>query len=75
MLMPGLAPSRQQVPLLAESRAPSARHSWFVDGAFLGTLPADEMAWWTPDPGMHAVVVVDDAGGLARRSLEVRVRN
>ena len=72
VLVPGVAASQQQVPLLAESTAPGARHAWFVDGAYLGASAPEEAAWWTPAPGVHDVVVVDDSGRTSKRRLEVR---
>jgi penicillin-binding protein 1C len=72
VLVPGVPADSQQVPLLAESFASGARHAWFVDGAYLGDAAPEESEWWTPSPGTHEVVVVDDAGRSARRRLEVR---
>jgi penicillin-binding protein 1C len=71
LLVPGLAADRQEIPLSARS-AQGARLSWFVDGAFLGTVAADERLWWTPRHGTHRVVVTDDAGLSDERTLEVR---
>ena len=69
-LVPGLPPERQEVPLQAD--ASGERLSWFVDGAFVGTHPAEERVWWTPTRGDHEVVVVDEAGLSARRAFWVR---
>ena len=46
--------------------------SWFVDGQFLGTVDVEDRVWWTPTPGNHVAVVVDDAGLRARREFQVR---
>jgi penicillin-binding protein 1C len=73
ILIQGLAADRQEIPLEAESAA-SGHLSWFVDGAFLGTVAAEERLWWTPKVGKHELVVTDDAGLSARRTLEVRAR-
>jgi len=70
VLVPGLPPERQEVPLQAD--ASGERLSWFVDGAFVGTHPAEERVWWTPTRGDHEVVVVDEAGLSARRAFWVR---
>jgi penicillin-binding protein 1C len=43
-----------------------------VDGTFAGTHPSEERVWWTPSPGEHEVVVVDEAGLSARRAFWVR---
>lgn len=72
VLLPGVPAEAQQVPLLADSFAPDARHAWFVNGAYLGATSPDEASWWTPSEGVHEVVVVDEAGRMSRRRLEVR---
>ena len=72
MLIPGVSAERQQIPLEAESREPSARLSWFVDGGFLGTCAAEERVWWAPEPGKHEILVVDNRGQSSRRTLLVR---
>ena len=65
-----MAAKAQVVPLSASTRAASL--SWFVDGALVGTAPAHERVYWTPTAGKHEIVVSDDAGHKARRSLQVR---
>lgn len=71
VLMPGLDPSQQEVPLQAET-ADGAELAWFVDGEFLGKVSAEERMWWTPSEGHHEILVMDEAGRSARRRLEVR---
>lgn len=71
VLIPGIDPQEQEIPLAAESTRTDAMLSWFVDGAFLGTAPAEERMWWTPEPGSHVAVVVDETGMRSRRSFEV----
>jgi len=73
LLMPGMDPSRQQLPLVAEAGG-GEELDWFVDGQFIGQAPAAERLWWTPSPGQHQIVASDQSGRLARRSLEVRLR-
>jgi len=68
-LIPGVPASRQQVPLSASTRA--ARLSWFVDGALIASARSDERVYWTPAAGRHEIVVADDAGRKARRTLAV----
>jgi penicillin-binding protein 1C len=68
-LIPGVAAERQLVPLSASTRA--ATLTWFVDGALLGSAPSSERVYWTPVAGKHTIVVSDDAGHKARRSLSV----
>ncbi len=75
VLLPGVAVSDQEIPLQAESTRPGARLSWFVDGEFLGTAPAEDRLWWLPRPGEHEIVVMDDTGLSARRRLAVRSRS
>ena len=69
MLLPGVPARSQVVPLTATTRA--ATLSWFVDGALVGSAPASQRLFWTPSPGKHEVVVADEAGRKARRTLEV----
>jgi hypothetical protein len=57
------------VPLSASTRA--ATLTWFVDGALVGSAAADQRVYWTPAPGRHEIVVADDAGRKARRTLVV----
>ncbi len=69
MLMPGLSPEDQEVPLAAEGGG--RRASWFVDGRFLGTVPMHERLWWAPSPGTHELVVTDESGASASSRLLV----
>ncbi len=73
VLLPGVDPADQEVPLAADGAAGTL--SWFVDGEFLGTAPAAERLWWLPRPGRHEIVVMDEAGRSSRRRLEVRSRS
>jgi penicillin-binding protein 1C len=68
-LIPGVPADHQQVPLTASTRA--ARLSWFVDGALVGSAGSDQRVYWTPAAGKHDLVVADDAGRKARRTLVV----
>jgi penicillin-binding protein 1C len=70
-LIPGLPAEQQRVPLSASSR--TARVSWFVDGAHVGTAAAADRLHWTPSPGRHEIVVTDEAGRKARRTLDVKL--
>jgi penicillin-binding protein 1C len=74
LLIPGMDPSRQEVPFEAESSSLTTALSWFVDGEFLGSLAPTARYWWTPKPGVHEVSVADGFGLIARRRVEVRVR-
>ncbi|GHG97662.1 penicillin-binding protein 1C [Comamonas sp. JC664] len=73
ILIPGVPASQQEVPLEAEASHERAL-TWFVDGALLGTARADERMWWTPSVGTHEILVTDDRGLTAKRTLVVRVR-
>lgn len=73
LMLPGVDPADQEIPLEAEAPG-TARLSWFVDGAYLGTASAEERVWWRPRPGRHEVLVADEAGRSARRAFEVRER-
>jgi penicillin-binding protein 1C len=68
-LIPGVPANRQRVPLSAATRA--ATVSWFVDGALVGTVASEARLYWTPTAGRHEIVVADDAGRKARRTLSV----
>jgi penicillin-binding protein 1C len=71
LLIPGMPIDKQQMPLEAEASG-DAQLSWFVDGVFLGTVPATERMWWTPAVGVHEIVVTDERGRVGKRELEVR---
>jgi len=68
-LIPGVAASRQLVPLTATTHA--ATLSWFVDGVLAGAARSDERVYWTPVAGTHDIVVADDAGRTAHRRVTV----
>jgi penicillin-binding protein 1C len=69
-LIPGVPTTQQVVPLWASTRA--ATVNWFVDGALVGSSPASQKLYWTPLPGKHDVLVVDDTGLKAHRTIEIR---
>jgi penicillin-binding protein 1C len=69
-LIPGMPAEQQAVPLAASTRASTV--SWFVDGALIGTGPANRRQYWTPTVGTHSLVVADAAGRKTRRVVEVR---
>jgi penicillin-binding protein 1C len=73
LLIPGVAPEQQEVPLEAEA-AHDRELTWFVNGQYLGKARADERLWWTPAPGTHEILVSDDRGLSSRRLLVVRKR-
>lgn len=74
MLIEGVNPADQEVPFEAESAAPEARLSWFVNGELVGTVRADERLWWIPTPGSHEILVADESGQSSKRRFEVRHR-
>ncbi|QRO00381.1 penicillin-binding protein 1C [Archangium violaceum] len=73
LLIPGVAADQQEVPLEAEADG-DRQLTWFVDGAFLASAKADERVWWAPSPGTHEILVSDERGLSARRTLVVRER-
>ena len=73
LLIPGVSPEQQEVPLEAEA-AHDRELTWFVNGKFLGKAKADERLWWTPSVGTHEILVTDDRGLSSRRLLMVRAR-
>ncbi|MGE0867352.1 MAG: penicillin-binding protein 1C [Kofleriaceae bacterium] len=68
-LIPGLAATKQAVALSATTQ--SSTLWWFVDGELIASGPSSQRAYWTPAPGTHEIVVADEAGRKARRTLEV----
>jgi penicillin-binding protein 1C len=74
LLIPGVSPEQQEVPLEAEA-AHDRELTWFVNGQYLGKARADERLWWTPAPGTHEILVSDDRGLSSRRLLVVRTRH
>ena len=70
-LIPGVPAKNQVVPLSASTRA--GMLSWFVDGELVGTAPGNERVYWTPAVGTHQVVVADEAGRKARRTVVVKM--
>jgi penicillin-binding protein 1C len=73
LLIPGLPPEQQEVPLEAEAEG-HGELTWFVDGLYLGRARADERVWWQPSAGTHEIVVSDEQGRTDRRLLVVRER-
>lgn len=71
VMIPGVPPERQQLPLEADT-ARATELSWFVDGRYLGSTSSRRRMWWTPEPGRHEFVVVDEAGLKSRRTLVVK---
>jgi membrane carboxypeptidase/penicillin-binding protein PbpC len=72
VLVPGLDPASQELPLAADLDQPDGPLWWYVDGALLARTPADQQAWWTPSPGRHEIVVLASNGTGDRRWVEVR---
>jgi penicillin-binding protein 1C len=62
MLIPGLDPQRQQIPLevLADPAASSVY--WFINGELLAKASPSEKVWLTPSLGHHELRVTDEAG-------------
>ncbi|MFK7931214.1 MAG: penicillin-binding protein 1C, partial [Myxococcota bacterium] len=73
ILIPGLDPSRQEIPLEVDTSW-SGDVSWFVDGQWLGNVASDQRLWWSPTPGRHTVTVRDEAGRKRTIRFEVRSR-
>lgn len=69
LLVPGVSPSDQEVPLRADG---SGELRWFVDGRYLGSSRAGDDLWWTPAIGRHDLLVMDDHGQRRHRKLWVR---
>ncbi len=74
VLIPGLTPDQQEVPLEAETAQAGRTINWFVNGEFLASAQSHERVWWTPSPGEHELVAMDDSGRASRREVTVRSR-
>lgn len=72
VLAPHKPSDQQKIPLQAETAMASEKLDWFVNGKLVGTASAQDSVWWTPQPGVHEIVVSDTAGRSAKRTLEVR---
>ena len=71
VMRPGILATDQEIPLMAETSDSSQSLSWFVDGTYLKSAPAHERVWWTPAPGSHEIVVMDESGRSTRRQLQI----
>jgi penicillin-binding protein 1C len=71
-LLAGMEAERQKVPLEAEARDGRTLLHWFVDGVWLGTVPATERLWWIPEEGEHEVLVQDDHGYAQKQKIRVK---
>lgn len=72
LLRPDIPNDQQQQPLEADATDSTMKINWYVDGVHVGSGPAGERQWWTPTPGRHEVVVMDELGRSTRRYVEVR---
>ncbi len=72
LLIPGVPPEDQEIPFEADSARSTGRLDWFVDGVHIGVTRSDERLFWRPAPGVHEILVMDEAGRLDRRVLSVR---
>ncbi|MFB6373086.1 MAG: hypothetical protein ABEN55_08215 [Bradymonadaceae bacterium] len=61
-------------PLEANAATQGATLHWFVDGEFLGSAESDDRFWWTPEPGRHDIVVMDESGRSDTREIVVRAK-
>ena len=71
VLIPGVPPDRQEVPLEADA-AHGGEVSWFVDGRFVGETASRRRIWWEPTRGTHEITAMDAHGETASRQLVVR---
>lgn len=71
ILIPGMPPSSQEIPLEADSMGGNSI-SWFVDGEYIQTVSSSERIWWEPSIGDHKIVVVDEKGQSAQRKISVK---
>ena len=70
LLVPGLAPSEQEVPF--EADGPGEDLLWFVDGRFVGQTRPGERLWWTPTPGTHEILVMAEGGQHASSQIHIK---
>lgn len=73
LLIPGIPPDRQRVPLEA-STLTQGELSWFVDGEFVGSVTPGDTFWWPPTAGDHELVAMDASGRATRQMLAVERR-
>ncbi|MFZ9888676.1 MAG: penicillin-binding transpeptidase domain-containing protein, partial [Myxococcota bacterium] len=71
LLVPGLSAAQQEIPFRASAGPSVTEVSWFVDGAFLGTVGVEDTLWWRPTVGTHNLVVSDASGRTSAQTLEV----
>jgi len=72
LLIPGVDPAEQEIPLEAAHTRSEGRLDWFVDGVHVGATGPDERLWWVPTAGAHEVLVQDQAGRSDRLRFSVR---
>ncbi len=70
VLLPGLPAEEQSVALVADV-AGGGEVDWYVDGVWVARVPSAERAWWTPRPGKHEIVAIDQGGRKSHVSLRV----
>ena len=71
ILIPGLNPNKQQIPLEAETSNRETELTWFVNGKFLAKAPAQQRVWMPPSPGMHQIRVVDYSGHFDQVDIKI----
>ena len=64
-----------QTVFTAVHRDAGARLYWHLDGDYLGSTVGEHKMPARPEPGIHTLIVVDDAGMQARRSFQVLARD
>lgn len=73
LLRDGVARELQKIALVAAPAGGAGRIYWFVGGRLSGEAPAGSAVEWTPEPGRHRIVAVDEEGRSSE--IEIRVRS
>jgi penicillin-binding protein 1C len=60
-----------RIPLTASADGEVKAVFWFVDGRFLGRSDPRETLYWSPTAGTHRLILLDDKGLSADRTVEV----
>lgn len=72
VLRRGVAATRQQVRFRAAVDGSVRRVFWFVDGVLLHDGRPSDSIFWPPEEGRHEIVLLDDVGRRAVRTVVVR---
>lgn len=61
-LIPGMDPSKQELPLEAESFGRDGTLYWYINDEFFAESDSSQRQWFTPKPGEHKIRVINSSG-------------